>query len=149
MKNISSRSFKKYTNCNNLVFVCFLGLCVLFSQSRGHQLGLKVLIASVVSLGLQRLHYNSCLIKHVLLLIFVFKYIKEDLQQQYKFIPHLNFVKVHDQVSRLLLPKTYSYEAMHMSPVLPDPPLGTSDRQLTTFIIKNASVCKHLECQTL
>ena len=72
---------------------------------------------SDVSLGLQSLHYNSCSRKQVLLLTFVLKYIKEALQRWYKFSPHVNFVKVHDRVSRLLLPKTYLYEAVCVSPV--------------------------------
>ena len=90
-----------------------------------HQVWMKALIGKLgkinVSLGLRRLHYSSCLIKQVLLLKFVFKYINYS-----KFSPHLNFVKVHVQMSWLPLIKTYLWSRALVAittvgAALPDP----------------------------
>ena len=53
---------------------------------------------SDVSLGLRRLHYNSCSINRFFVNILCSNILKRFLQRRYKFSPHLNFMKVHDEM---------------------------------------------------
>ena len=82
---------------------------------------------SDVSLGLQRLHYNSCLINRFFISVLCSNILKRLLQRLYKFSPHLNFVKVHDRMSKLLLKKSYISSVRVASAdtraALPDPPM--------------------------
>ena len=71
------------------------------------ELWMKVLLAKLgksnnersdVSLGLRRLHYNSCSINRFFINVLCSNILKRLLHRWYKFSPQLNFVKVQDQV---------------------------------------------------